>query len=99
MTASPSAQPAYSHIDIHLVLAAADDHAAERRYVGKIAAPGERYVILADYAVIGGIEIDPAVRWAVHRYPAMGGISADQRIALSGAGGSDVSAYVAGGET
>ena len=99
MTATPSVQLAYSHIHSQLVLATADDHAAERGYVGEIAAPGERYVIFADHAVIGRIEIDPAMRRAVDRHPGMGGIPADQRTVLSGAGGSDVSAHVAGGET
>src|SRR5258707_1061424 len=112
-TATPSAKPAYSHIHAQLVPTAADDHATERRYIREIAAPGERYVIFTDHAVIGRIEIDPAMRRAVDRHPGMGGIPSDQRralsgvggipsdqrIALSGAGGSDVSAHVAGGET
>src|SRR6202034_3370224 len=98
-TATPSAQPAYPHVHAHLVPAAAHDHAAERRHVVEIPSPGEGHVIFADHAVVGRIEIDPAVRRAVHRHPGMGDIASDQGIALSGAGGPDVSAHVAGGET
>ena len=35
-------------------------------------------MILTDQAIVGRIEIDPAVRRAIDRYPGVGGIAADQ---------------------
>ena len=95
----PSAEPPDPHVHAQLVPPAADDHAAERRHVAEIPPPGERHVVFADHAVVGRIEIDPAMRRTVHRYPGVGGIAADQGVRLSVAGGPDISAHVAGGET
>src|SRR5450631_2989454 len=93
-TGGRSSERLYPHIDLELVPAAADDHAAQGRDVAEVAAPGQRDVILAEHAVVGGIEIQPAERRTVHGNPGMRGIPADRRFAPS-AHGSYIAADVA----
>src|SRR5271166_3124181 len=62
--------------------AAADDNTAQRRDIAEIPSPGDRDVIGADAAIVGGVEIDPTERRTIDRDPGMRGVRADQRRAV-----------------
>ena len=79
------------------MIGAAQDHAAQRRDIAEIPAPGHGDVVRAREAAVGGIELDPAVRRAPHRHPGVRRRIADQLLtAFSRSGiGAQVAAHVA----
>src|SRR2546425_11136546 len=63
---------------LELLLAAAENHAARRRDIAEVAAPGERDVTVVHQAVVGRIDVDPADGRAPYRDPRVRGVGADQ---------------------
>ena len=64
--------------DARPLLAAAEDHAADRADVGVVAAPGQGDVPIDGDAVVGRVDVDPAVPGHVEREPGVRGVGADQ---------------------
>ena len=65
-------------LDLQLLSAAAEYHAAQGRDVAEVAAPTEGDVFGLHQAAVGRVEIHPAEGWAKHRDPGVGRIGADQ---------------------
>ncbi|KAI3483332.1 hypothetical protein L1887_53787 [Cichorium endivia] len=71
-------QRQHRHPHLRVVMATAEDHTAQRRDIGEVAAPAEGDVLQRRQQVVGGIEVDPTVARTEHRNPGMRGIGADQ---------------------
>ena len=82
----------HGHTDREFMPTAADDHAAQRRYVAEIASPRNRDVIGADAHIVGGIQIHPSERRAENRHPGVRSVGAHP---ISGRIGRRMSAQIA----
>ena len=64
-------QRLHRHVHAERVRAATDNHAAQWRDIAKVAAPGERDMILLHAQIIGRIKLNPSKGRREHRYPGM----------------------------
>ena len=91
-----SRQRRYRHTGFELLLATAQNDAAQRRDIRKVPAPAKRQVVLIDASGIGGVDVDPALTGTPGRHPGMRSIGTDQSGFARRRVGQDVARDLAG---
>ena len=96
-TKNPTSRFEQLHVDSNCksVDSAAQNQTPKRAYVAVVAAPGQRYVAIGGYKVVGGVEVKPAGPRTVSGHPRMRCIRAHQPRLSGGRIGPEVSADIA----